>query len=181
MNKWIAVVAVLAVSATGALAQRGVGRGGGQGSAGPRMPAAPSVSKVNKQGQPAKVPGAPHELKTVQFNAAETARLQPMLPAGMTLEGAAEGFRNRGQFMAAVQASKNLGIPFADLKAKMTGTQPESLGRAIQDLRPAMAPDDAKQAATTAEQQARQQEREAKRQEKQAREQQQTTPPTTQP
>lgn len=174
MNKWIAVGAVLAFSATGALAQRGMGRGGGQGSAGPRMTSAPRME--TKQGQPAKVPGAPRQVRTVQFNGAETARLQPMLPAGMTVQTAAEGFRNRGQFMAAVQASKNLGIPFADLKAKMTGSQPESLGRAIQTLRPAMSPDDAKQAARTAEQQARDQEREAKRQEKKA---QETKPPET--
>jgi hypothetical protein len=178
MNKWIAVSAMLAISATGALAQRGMGRGVGQGSAGPRIPAASRASSAaTKQTHAPKVAGAQHQAKTVQFNATETARLQPMLPAGMTVETAAEGFRNRGQFMAAVQVSKNLGIPFADLKAKMTGTDPVSLGRAIQDLRPAISPDDAKQAAKTAEVQARQQEREMRRQERRGT----TTPDTTTP
>src|SRR5262249_26972557 len=63
-------------------------------------------------------------------------RVQSLLPAGMTLETAEAGFRNHGQFLAALHVSHNLGISFADLKAKMTGPNPESLGRAIQDLRP---------------------------------------------
>ena len=63
-----------------------------------------------------------------------------MLPAGMTLEQAADGFRNQGQFIAALEASKNQNIAFADLKAKMTGATPLSLGQAIQELRPETAP-----------------------------------------
>jgi hypothetical protein len=70
-------------------------------------------------------------------------RIQKMLPAGMTLDQASSGFRNQGQFIAAVHVSQNLGIPFADLKAAMLGrstngatTSPMSLGQAIQKLRP---------------------------------------------
>lgn len=63
-------------------------------------------------------------------------RVQNLLPAGMTLQAAEAGFRNKGQFLAALHVSHNLGISFTDLKAKMTGPNPESLGRAIQDLRP---------------------------------------------
>ena len=71
------------------------------------------------------------------------ARLQRMLPADMTVQDARVGFKNWGQFVAAVHVSNNLGIPFADLKAKMTGitpgtdvrSTPMSLGQAIQDLR----------------------------------------------
>ena len=44
-----------------------------------------------------------------------------MLPANMTLNGASSGFRNQGQFIAAVHVSQNLGIPFADLRAAMLG------------------------------------------------------------
>ncbi|MBI2219603.1 MAG: hypothetical protein HYU53_00145 [Acidobacteria bacterium] len=43
------------------------------------------------------------------------------LPSGVTVVDAASGFKNLGQFVAAVNVSNNLGIPFADLKAKMTG------------------------------------------------------------
>ena len=71
------------------------------------------------------------------------ARLQRMLPADLTVQDARTGFKNWGQFVAAVHVSNNLGIPFPDLKAKMTGITPGedlrgtpmSLGQAIQDLR----------------------------------------------
>ena len=65
------------------------------------------------------------------------ARLQAMLPSGMTMEQAASGFRNQGQFIAALEASKNQGISFTDLKAQMTGDHPVSLGAAIRKLKPA--------------------------------------------
>lgn len=73
-------------------------------------------------------------------------RIEKMLPANMTLDTASAGFRNQGQFIAAVHVSQNLGIPFADLKATMLGTplpgsttaalSPMSLGQAIQQLKP---------------------------------------------
>lgn len=63
------------------------------------------------------------------------ARLQALLPAGMTLEQAAEGFRNQGQLVAAIRVSNNLGIPFEDLKTSMV-TDGLSLGQSIQQLRP---------------------------------------------
>jgi hypothetical protein len=57
-----------------------------------------------------------------------------MLPSGMSLEEAAEGFRNQGQFIAALQQSQNHDISFADLKAEMTGDNPLSLGQAMRKL-----------------------------------------------
>jgi len=57
-----------------------------------------------------------------------------MLPSGMTLDQAAEGFRNRGQFIAALQQSQNHDISFRDLKAQMTGDNPLSLGEAMRSL-----------------------------------------------
>jgi hypothetical protein len=65
------------------------------------------------------------------------ARLEAMLPSGMSLEQGATGFRNQGQFIAALEASKSQNIPFADLKAQMTGDHPLSLGQAIEKLKPA--------------------------------------------
>ena len=61
-------------------------------------------------------------------------RLGSMLPAGTSLTDAASGFKNLGQFMAAVHVSHNLGIPFEDLKAKMVSG--DSLGKAIKELKP---------------------------------------------
>ena len=63
------------------------------------------------------------------------ARLQPLLPNGMSVSDAAKGFRNWGRFVAAVHASRNLNIPFQSLKSKMTGDMPLSLGQAIQAIR----------------------------------------------
>lgn len=63
------------------------------------------------------------------------ARLQPLLPAGMNVSDASKGFKNWGRFVAAVHASRNLNIPFQNLKAKMTGDMPLSLGQAIQAIR----------------------------------------------
>jgi hypothetical protein len=53
-----------------------------------------------------------------------------------TLKTDASGFKNFGQFVAAVHVSKNLGIPFSDLQVKMTGPNAVSLGKAIQELKP---------------------------------------------
>ncbi len=51
-------------------------------------------------------------------------KVQAMLPQGMTLDQASLGFKNQGQFIAALHVSQNLGIPFADLKTAMTGINP---------------------------------------------------------
>jgi hypothetical protein len=77
------------------------------------------------------------------------ARLLAMLPPGSNIVDASAGFKNWGQFVAATHVSTNLGIPFADLKAAMTGipvgtppgtvptvtTTPLSLGQAVQTLK----------------------------------------------
>jgi hypothetical protein len=81
-----------------------------------------------------------------------------MLPAGMTVTDAAQGFKNWGQFVAAVHVSNNLGLPFDQLKSLMTGspipvsgtpsamvapvpvTGPMSLGQAIQTLKGTVVP-----------------------------------------
>jgi hypothetical protein len=72
----------------------------------------------------------------LQRNTNLASKLQSRLPAGTNLTTAAAGFRNLGQFVAAVNVSNNLGIPFADLKTRMVD-QHMSLGQAIQDARPA--------------------------------------------
>lgn len=78
----------------------------------------------------------------------QAARIERMLPQGMTLATASNGFRNQGQFIAALHVSQNLNIPFTDLKQAMTGPNPMSLGQSIHKLRPSVD-------ATTAESRAR--------------------------
>lgn len=99
---------------------------------------------------PAKAPivHPPPFLTKLDGNTALVTRLTPLLPPGVTLNAAAMGFRNQGQFIAALHASKNLNIPFADLKMEMTGADHDSLGHAIHELKPGV---DAKTAAKTAE------------------------------
>ncbi len=81
------------------------------------------------------------------------ARLTGLLPPGTTLTQAATGFKNQGQFIAALEASKSLGIPFADLQDRMTAG--ESMGAAIHGLKPAMATADIDTSVETAEKQAK--------------------------
>ena len=59
------------------------------------------------------------------------AKLESRLPAGTDLNTAAAGFRNLGQFVAAVNVSNNLGLDFTTLKTAMV-TDGKSLGQAIQ-------------------------------------------------
>jgi hypothetical protein len=64
-------------------------------------------------------------------------KLQTLLPSGTNVVTAAGGFRNLGQFVAAVHVSHNLGIPFSQLKTDMV-TKNMSLGKSIQALRPSV-------------------------------------------
>jgi hypothetical protein len=72
-------------------------------------------------------------------------KVQRSLGSTADLNAATAGFKNFGQFVAAVNVSNNLGIKFDDLKSAMTGTtmagtstgKPQlSLGQAIQQLKP---------------------------------------------
>jgi hypothetical protein len=89
----------------------------------------------------------------LQDNTKLSSKLQSLLPAGTDLQQAAQGFKNLGQFVAAVHVSHNLGIPFDQLKARMIGPPSESLGKAIQALKPAA---NSKEETSKAEKQAKQ-------------------------
>jgi hypothetical protein len=95
----------------------------------------------------------------IEANPQLKAKLTSLLPPGTDLKTAADGFKNQGQFIAALHVSKNLGIPFADLKAKMTGANSESLGKAIQDLKPPLSASDAKKEADKAVEEAKEDEK----------------------
>jgi len=83
----------------------------------------------------APTPAAPNAISTrLAANPEQLARIKPMLPAGMTLEQATAGFRNQGQFLAALNASRNNGINFADVQKAMT-VDGLSLGQATRQLR----------------------------------------------
>jgi hypothetical protein len=58
-----------------------------------------------------------------------------MLPKNMTMSEASRGFKNQGQFIAALHVSQNLGIPFRKLRTEMVKND-QSLGQSIKTLRP---------------------------------------------
>ncbi len=91
----------------------------------------------------------------IESNPQLAARVQGMLPSGTSMNDAAAGFRNEGQFLAALHASKNLNIPFEDLKAQMTANHAGSLGAAIRQCRPGMSDSQAKEEGRKAESEAR--------------------------
>jgi hypothetical protein len=66
-------------------------------------------------------------------NPAQMAKIQPQLDAlGLSLEDATKGFRNPGQFIAALNASKNQGLDFVALQEAMAGGM--SLGQAAKHV-----------------------------------------------
>ena len=76
-------------------------------------------------------------------NPAQLAKIQPQLDAlGLTLDEATKGFRNQGQFIAALNAAKNRNLDFLALQEAMT-VEGMSLGQAakkVQNTPPAPEP-----------------------------------------
>jgi hypothetical protein len=99
--------------------------------------------------------GAPNRVGTELSNhPALSAKLQTLLPSGTNVNDASAGFKNLGQFVAAVHVSKDLNIPFDQLKTKML-TDKESLGDAVHALKPDVTKDAAIAAVKKAEAQAK--------------------------
>lgn len=139
----IALAATTALT-TAAWAQHGGGVGGGHGAAGshdgPPSYAADGSHGSNGSSHDANGanPGSGHAADFVtrlQNNTNLSSRLQNLLPPNETLAQAAMGFKNQGQFIAALHVSQNLNIPFDQLKMQMLANH-ESLGAAIRALRP---------------------------------------------
>jgi hypothetical protein len=131
---YLAVAGMMLFAGNAARAQHGNGGGMGGGHS--------MASMSHGNGGPSnKASGTSPHGKTasemLSHNSRLSTKLQPLLPPGTDLQQAASGFKNLGQFVAAAHVSHNLGIPFDQLKTKMTGPPPESLGKAIHDLKPA--------------------------------------------
>src|SRR5258708_12506035 len=100
-------------------------------------------------------PRTPDQLLTQ--NTQLSSKLSGLLPAGTDLQTAAAGYRNLGQFVAAVHVSHNLDIPFAQLKCTELATaaacpgmtlpsKGSHLGQAIHTLKPPLHSADTKPA-----------------------------------
>ena len=96
---------------------------------------ATKVAKVEKNATTTSTVTLTPVQQKLQKNTNLAAKLTSRLPAGTDLMLASAGFRNLGQFVAAVNVSNNLKIPFTELKTKMV-TDGLSLGQAIQSLKP---------------------------------------------
>ena len=127
----------------------------------PERPKHPTATTTTPTPAPAPAPPPTTSpiARKIESHPKLASRVQNMLPGGTTLASASTGFRNQGQFLAAVHVSQNLHIPFADLKKTMLGittttsgttttTPSMSLGQAIKTLRPATDASAASQRAT---------------------------------
>lgn len=148
MNVGFALATVAGLTLTPAYAGHHGGHAGPPAAAHPQVHSTPphpdghSAPQPHPAGKPnnghANKPPAPNTgiAQHISSHPQLESRLQPLLPSNMTIADAAKGFKNEGQFIAALHVSHNLNIPFAQLKAEMTEKHPDSLGQAIQDLRP---------------------------------------------
>ena len=140
--RMVVFLAVFAFTALPVYAQRGGGHGGGNAGPGGGMGNASSVSHGNSADTHSSTDAGNHSSgsrtpdQLLSQNTKLSSKLASLLPAGTNLQQAAQGFKNLGQFVAAVHVGHNLGIPFDQLKAKMIGPPKESLGKAIHALKP---------------------------------------------
>lgn len=149
---YVLAVLICVGGSPSAWAQHGHGRGGGPPSGARTMsPATTAPARSADLASNAHV----STRDPLAHNPALSSRLQPLLPSGANVQAASQGFQNAGQFVAAVHVSRNLNIPFEQLKTRMTGPHEESLGQAIQALRPDIDRKQAKEEAKRAEKQAR--------------------------
>jgi hypothetical protein len=132
----------------------GGGAGGAGGSHGPVMGNNAAVHGNADISSKGAASSSPTTLltKNTKLDSTLTSKLQSkgLLPAGIDLKDACAGFKNLGQCVAAIHVSHNLKVPFACMKADMTGTAPAtgttcptgtgsskmSLGKSIQTLSP---------------------------------------------
>jgi hypothetical protein len=111
----------------------------------PRLPAASAPHQPRqrpggvRRSAPPRKAAKPPTLSRVQVALQRApilaAEVKDRLPAGADLMEVSAGFQNLGQFVAAVNASRALGIPMRDLRRRMVADRMPLL-LALQDLRP---------------------------------------------
>jgi len=107
----------------------------------------------------------PREMKAanaLEKNPYLSSSLKPLLPPRTNVTDAAAGFKKEKDFVATLHVSHNLGIPFDQLKSRMTGEHRMSLTDALRDIRVDMSKKEAKTEVKKAEDQAKDDENRAK-------------------
>jgi hypothetical protein len=143
MNRSFSLIAAIAALGLAGSAQA-LGPEDQAGAAQPTLGAQPSTIPSTEPGMPSAMgrqadPSSPQvdpatTSQSSLSSAAQNTRLAAIVPAGMSATEACAGFRSTDECAATLHASQNLGIPFTDLKAKVTGGQ--KLGAAIKALKP---------------------------------------------
>jgi hypothetical protein len=148
----------------------GGGSGGGRGGGAPDVPSRPEPassrpvpepdrgkgsSAPNANSDPRSAQGGPNDAaRQLAGNSGLSAQVAKLFPDGTDLGLMAGGFKNLGAFVSAAHVSKNLGIPFDQLKTKMV-RDGSSLGDAIHELKPDLGENGAKAEARKAEERAK--------------------------
>jgi hypothetical protein len=157
MKRYLSLIAATAALGVAAAAYAGPAEpAGAQPADQPTATSAPSTDPSAPSDQPSSTDPQSVESSAAQSSTAagpstsDSTRLAEASPSSMSMQEACTGFKTQKECAATVHASQNLGIPFADLKSKVTGG--EKLGKAIKELKPDA---DAKAEARKAEHQAR--------------------------
>jgi hypothetical protein len=132
----IVVAAMALVFSAPAFAQRSHAGGGPPAGHGPGSGS--GMSSTHEAGAPATHADMSHASPSdvLSHNTAIAGKIKTL--TGQDAQTACNGFKNLGQCVAAAHVAKNLSIPggFDALKARMTGTDSMSLGKAIESLAP---------------------------------------------
>ncbi len=148
--RWSLAFAAMLVFSVSALAQHGAG-GAGAGrptGAGPGSVGTPSGVGPGTTGRPSDVGstgmghssmGSQSPTTVLDNSKLNTSLTNALAKSGVSIPGgdlrtACSGFKNLGQCVAAMHVAKNLNLSFDDLKNKITSSNSENLGKAIQDL-----------------------------------------------
>jgi hypothetical protein len=170
MTKSLALALTIFAAALGlavqpAQAQKGGGGGGTvapAGGAGPTSGNATSTSGVRDSNMPSTTEKPPDIV--LQNNPALNSKVQTLLPLGMTPQEASQGYREIADFLTAIHAAHDLGIPYLQLRcAELAGkycppdthTKSTKIENAIVTLKPDAGKDGAKQAVKAAKQESK--------------------------
>jgi hypothetical protein len=167
MTKSLALALTIFAAALGlavqpAQAQRGGGGTVAAGGAGPTAGAATSSSGVRDTNIPSETEKPPDVI--LQANPSLNSKVQALIPLGMTPQEASQGYKEIADFLTAVHAAHDLGIPFLQLRCAELGgkvcppdthTKSAKIENAILTLKPDAGKDGAKQAVKAAKQESK--------------------------
>jgi hypothetical protein len=142
-------LAVMLAFTLPALAQRPAGAGSGRpagtgpGSVGTPSSVGPSSSgrsgDVGSSGMGHSAIGSQSPTTVLDNSKLNTSLVNALAKSNISVPGgdlktACSKFKTLGQCIAAMHAAKNLNLSFSDLESRITGSNSDSLGKAIQDL-----------------------------------------------